>query len=209
MKKIEKTKKPRGGAMKARGRGNPQGPPERGIRGHSSIDQQPGFAKWLEEQLLEEPKPTYDEVAERLKGTGFYASRSALHRYGLKFEVQRREMKILLDKARVLAQEDPETILVLEKATSNLAMTKLFNFLLANAGDDATLGEETLGAMFAAARLQSSSASRERAAVVANGKFRTAMRAMQRALEEKLRSKPEVLKQVLALLDKAHTEVAG
>jgi hypothetical protein len=35
------------------------------------------------------------------------------------------------------------------------------------------------------------------------------MRALQRGLEERLRSKPDVLKEVVKLLDKAHKEIAG
>lgn len=194
---------------KARGRrGNPAGPPKRGVRGHSSIDQQAGFADWLEKQLLEEPRPSYSDIAERLKSTGYYASRSALARWGINFELRRREMKILLEKARVLAAEDPETILLLEKAASNLAETRIFDYLLQSAGDGAKIGEETLGVIFAHAKLQSSSASRERAATVAAGKFRAAMRAIQRGLEEKLRAHPDLLKQFIKLVDKAYEEVA-
>src|SRR6266852_1451999 len=109
-------------------RGNPAGPPKRGRKGHSTIDQQKGFADWLEAQLLDEPRPTYDEMEDRLKKTGFYASRSALARWGLKFEVDRRDMKILLEKARVLANDDdPEDTLRLEKATAKLFATKIFD----------------------------------------------------------------------------------
>jgi Arc/MetJ-type ribon-helix-helix transcriptional regulator len=193
--------------VKKKGRGNPKGPPKRGRRGHSSIDEQKGFADWLDAQLLAEPRPTYAEIGDSLRSSGFYASRSALARYGLAFETRKREMRLLLEKARVLAAEDPETILVLEKATSNLIETKIFDFLLGRT--DAGLDEKDLGVIFAHARLQSSSASRERAAVVASGKFRSAMRALQRSLEEKLRNKPELALQVVALIEKAYTEVAN
>jgi hypothetical protein len=193
-------------AKKKPGRGNPAGPPRRGRNGHSTVDQQAGFAAWLREQLLGDPKPTYDDLVERLKSTGFYASRAALHRWGLKFEVRRAEMQILLEKAAVLAQEDPEKILVLEKATSNLAMTRLYEYILTI--EEGKLGEEALLVMSTAARLQSSSSSRERAASIASGKFRTAMNALRRALEEKLRTRPDVAKVVLELLEKAHGEVA-
>jgi hypothetical protein len=189
-----------------RGRGNPQGPPKRGRRGHPVVDQQPGFSEWLKNQLLEEPKPTYDDIADRLKSTGFYASRSALARWGIKFECRRAEMQILLEQAEVLAQEDPERILQLEKATSNLGMTKLLSYL--QDPEKQKLGEDVLGAIFAAARLQSSSASRERAQAIANGKFRTAMNAMRRALENKLLGKPELAKELLQILEKAHAEVS-
>lgn len=189
------------------GRGNPAGPPKRGRRGHSAVDTQQGFAEWIDQQLLEDPRPTYDEIAEMVKSTGFYASRSALARYGMAFETRKREMKLLLEKARVLAAEDPETILVLEKATSNLIETKIFDYLLSQP-HDGKFGEETLGVIFAHSRLQSSSASRERASVVASGKFRSAMRAMLRSLEEKLRTKPELARQVVALIEKSFAEIS-
>jgi Arc/MetJ-type ribon-helix-helix transcriptional regulator len=201
-KRTLKTVKPRS----KKPRGNPNGPPVRGRRNRSTIDQQVGFADWLETQLLEVPKPTYEDIEQRLKATGFYASRSALSRWGLKFDVRRREMKILLEKARILASEDPETILVLEKATSNLAETKLFEFLLGH--DKDSLDENALSVIFAHSRLQSSSASRERAATVAGGKFRAAMTALKRSLDEKLRSKPEIAKIVVELIDKSYAEVS-
>lgn len=201
---AERKAKPKAGAK--RGRGNPAGLPKQGRRGHSTIDQQAGFAEWLRAQLLEEPKPTYDDIAARLKSTGFYASRSALHRWGLKFEIRRAEMQILLEQAQVLAQEDPERILQLEKATSNVAMTRLLRYL--QDPETEKLDESVLGAMFAAARLQSSSASRERAQTVANGKLRTAKRLMQRSLEEQLRKKPALLRDFLAVMEAAFKEVS-
>jgi hypothetical protein len=187
-----------------KGRGNPAGPPTRGVRGHSTIAQQQGFAEWLETQLLEDPRPTYDEIAERLRSTGFYASRSALSRYGLKFSGRIAETKILLDQARALAgEDDPESTLALEKAISKLAATKMFQQLLG----ETPLTEQELLLIATFSRLQSSSSSRERATTAAAGKFKAALRVLERGLVEKLKSDPTQLRQVLTLLRKSREEV--
>jgi hypothetical protein len=184
-------------------RGTPGGPPVRGVRGRSTVSEQEGFALWLEDQLLEVPRPSYSDIAERMKATAFYASRSALARYGLQFEARKREIKLLLEQARILAAENEETILTLEKATSNLAETKLFKFLLEH---DKELDEQVLGAIATHSRLQASSAARERATTVAAGKFTAAMRALQRKLEEYLARDPATQRKVVQMLEAVHKE---
>lgn len=196
------TKKP----TTKRGKGNPAGPPVRGRRGHSSIDQQKGFTEWLERQLLEEPRPTYEEIVERAKATGYYASRSALWRFGIKFEAMRIEMKRLIDQARVLASEDPEHVLEVEKALSQLATVKMFEQLLA--AGDRELGKDELALVFAHSKLQASSAARERTRLAHTRGYKHAARKIRAEMEKLLAKDPALAKKVLATIDRAAKEVA-
>lgn len=174
-------------------------PPVRGRRGHSSIDQQAGLAELLDKWLLEQPKPTFDDMLERLKATGFWVSRSALARYGLKFEMQRRDMKLLLAKARLLAQDDPESVLDLERAIANLANVKLFENLLDPDANKIT--EDAREVMKVAARIASSSSSRERARLAYSRGIKAATAIVKAELEQKFKSNPEALRVVLRALE--------
>lgn len=185
-------------------RKNAKPPAVRGRRGHSSVDQQAGLARLIDEWLLETPKPTYDEMVGRLKGTRYHLSRSSLARYGMQFEIRKREMRLLLDKARALAAEDPESILDLERAISQLAGTKLFSYLLDNA--DKGLDEEQRQAIFAHAKLQSSSAARERARLAYRRKFEHWRKRFIEELQEALKADPKALKIVLRAIERTSQE---
>ncbi len=185
-------------------RGNPAGPPKRGRRGHPTVKAQAGFEEWLDELLAKEPDLTHDELLDRMKGTGYSASRSSLNRWVIEQKKRQREMADLLKVAKALSSEDTEDTLALEKATAKLATTRMFQHLLEDAGTD--VGEAMLDLVSAFARLQSSSASRERAATVVHGKYKAALRSLQRGFEEQLRNDPHTLKKVLAMLQKVFGE---
>lgn len=182
-------------------RKNAKPPAVRGRRGHSSIDQQKGLAEKIDAMLMQSPRPTYDEMIEQLRATGFWVSRSSLARYGMKFEIRRREMKLLVDKARLLSQDDPESVLELERAIANLANVKIFESLLDP--NENVITEAERDVMNVAARIASSSSSRERAKLAFTRGIKAASQMLRNEMEKALKSEPEALKIVLRAIDRA------
>lgn len=185
-------------------RGSPTGPPVRGRRGHSTIDQQKGFAAWLDSQLLEQPKPTYDEIVERLKGTGFYASRAALARYGVEFEIRRREAKLVAERALILASDqDANARLAIETAIGNLAAEKVLTAL----EETKTIDENTQISIDLGAKIIKASALREKTKHAINRGIRQAAAMIRAEMEKLLAEDPPLLEKVLAIINRAEQEV--
>jgi len=170
---------------------------------------QVGFEGWLDELLAKEPDLTHDQLLDRMKGTGYSASRSALNRWTIDRKKRQREMAELLEVARQLSSDDPDDSLALEKATAQLATTLMFRDIITRAGSGGIVGEADLKLIATFARLQSSSSSRERAATVVHGKYRAALRSLQRGFEEQLKNDPHTLKKVLAMLQKVFGQEAA
>lgn len=178
--------------------------PVRGTRGHSAIDQQKGLREFIDAMLAETPRPTYDQMQDRLKATGFWISRSALARYGLEFEFQRGELRQLLEKAKLLRSEDPDDILALEDAITGVINTKFLEGLLEK---DKKLSKEDLALAFAHARLQSSSAQRERVRLAVTRGVNSAVRLIRAELSELLKADGELLARVLTKLEQARQKL--
>lgn len=196
---------PKGVKAKAKRRGSATGPPVRGRRGHSTIDQQAGFAEWIDRQLLMVPKPTYDQMLERLRSTGFYASRAALARYGFEFEVRRREAKLIADRAVILASDqDANTRLALETAIGNIAAEKVFTALESNT----SITESTQESIDLGAKLIKASALREKTKHAINRGIRAAAAMIRAEMQKLLGEDPALLKKILAIIDRAEQEVA-
>jgi len=188
-------------------RGNPAGPPERGRRGHSTVKRQKGFEKWLENLLAQEPDITYDELALRVAAeTRFKASKSALNRWGLQRDRVLAESRTLLAIASEVSIDDPEQVLTLQKAATQLATLRGFRFLLGRDGPG--ISEDEIEVHKSIARLTSSSATAERAQAVVHGKYEQAKRAIESALHDLLRADPMLAKRVLANIEKAFKKVA-
>lgn len=179
-------------------------PAVRGRRGHSRISREQGLSEYIDAMLLEVPRPTYEEMAERIRTSGWRdVSTSAIQRYGMKFEIRRREMRLLLEQASLLASDsNPESVLDLERAIANLANTKIYKNLLDPVNE---IDEATREIMTVASRLQSSSSSRERARLAYSRAVKTAVTMIKAEMERVLKRKPEALKIVLRAIDEVET----
>jgi hypothetical protein len=180
-------------------RGNPDGPPVRGRRGHKTVDQQKGFRAWLEKTLLENPGITYDQLVEELKGSGYYAARSTLAREGLDFEITRAETRILGRKARIIAGDDEDDGLTFERASSRLAVAELLDHQL----NKTTPTEDEFRRYKAIAVLQSSAATALRAMVMKDGKVRAAVSLFVDFLTDQFKNDAHTLKKIHAGVKKA------
>jgi hypothetical protein len=186
----------------------PSKPPSvRGVRGRRVIDQQAGLRDLIDSWLLETPRPTYDEMLERLKGTAYYLKRSTLARYGLEFEIKRRELALFADQARIVAQDDPDSVLELERAIANLANVKIFKNLLDPERNP--IAEVDREIITVAARMQSSSSSRERARLAHSRGYKAAMAKLKEELEQILKDDPAALRAVLRKMNEQKRLLEG
>lgn len=199
-----KTRARKGTAKPAQKKRAAAGPTVRGRRGHLAIDQQAGLRELIDSWLAETPKPSYDEMLERIKGTGFRIARSTLARYGWEFEFRQGELRQLLEKAKMLRSEDPDDVLALEDAISGVLNTKFLEGLLE---PDKKVSKEDLALAFAHARLQSSSAQRERVRLAVTRGVNAAVRLIRAELSELFKSDPKLLAAVLAKLEQAQQKL--
>lgn len=192
---------------KRKGRGDPKGPRKRGIRGHRVIDQQQGLSELIDSMLLAKPRPTYKEIVERLEGSGFRIARSTLARYGYEFEITKREQRLLVEMARMLASEDPDSILELERAIAQLANVRIFKALLDPSDKEAAIKDADLDLMNVASRLQSSSSARERARMAHNRGVKAAHARLVAEIQKTLKGTPELRDKLIAKANEAAKEI--
>ncbi|MBI5561307.1 MAG: DUF3486 family protein [Deltaproteobacteria bacterium] len=107
---------------------------------------------------LATPGVTYDDIVGWLKGKGYEISRSAVGRYGKDFLSRLERLKEVEQKARAIVAEAGDG-LPMEEAVSKVFTEKVLSHLLEL--DDLT-GQKFGSLMAAFAKLQSSSAQRER-----------------------------------------------
>lgn len=185
---------------KKRRRGSPSGPPVRGRRGHSTVDQQAGFREYLIDLHLERPKLTLDDKLDRIKGSGFYISRTALARWGLGWEIEKARKDLITEMARDYTSGD-DSILDVETATSNLAQTKILEHLIENAGGEFQEKDVALLTLFH--KLQTSASARERAKLAFNRGVKAAVGQIREEMLKILRKDPETLRRVLRAIEQA------
>ena len=187
-----------------KGRGNPAGPPVRGIRNHSTVDQQEGFREFLKELLQIRPKLTLNEMLERVKKTNYWISRSSLARFGFEFEIERAKRELITDMAEAYSR-DGESILDVETAIANLGQTKILAELLDEEKAQATLDKRAIDLLSLFHRLQTSSSARERAKLAHNRGVKTAAATIREEMMKILKKDPNTLGTVLRAIEQAST----
>lgn len=83
----------------------------------------------LNERLVKGRFAGYVELAEWLTGKGFEISKTALHRYGQKFEDKLAALKIATDQARAVVDASPDDDGAMNEALMRLIQEKLFSIL--------------------------------------------------------------------------------
>jgi len=180
-------------------------PEPRGRRGHKAVNEQPGLREWLKERLLRRPRPTLDEIMKELEGTDYSVGRTAVWEFEVAFELEKARLEHVLDLAKKFnATIESSEILDVETAIANFGSTKLFDELLAKAGEPSGLTVADMLTLFS--KLQSSSSQRERTKfAVDRGVKRTAAH-IRREMQELLQKQPDLLKRMLAVVDQAAAE---
>jgi hypothetical protein len=83
----------------------------------------------LNERLVKGRFAGYVELAEWLTGKGFEISKTALHRYGQKFEDKLAALKLATDQARAVVDAAPDDDGAMNEALMRLIQEKLFGIL--------------------------------------------------------------------------------
>lgn len=84
----------------------------------------------LNERLVKGRFSGYDELTQWLKDQGLEISRSALHRYGQKFEDKLAALKLSTDQARAVVTASPDDEGAMNEALMRLIQEKLFGILI-------------------------------------------------------------------------------
>lgn len=84
----------------------------------------------LESRLIQGGFAGYSELAEWLEAQGFAISKSAIHRFGQKFEDRVQALKLATGQARALVEASPDDEGAVGEALMRLVQEKLFGILL-------------------------------------------------------------------------------
>lgn len=84
----------------------------------------------LERRLLGQAFGGYDELVEWLGGQGYEISRSAVHRFGQRFEERAKALRLVTEQAKVLVEAAPDDESAVSEALIRLTQEKCFTLLL-------------------------------------------------------------------------------
>ncbi len=86
--------------------------------------------EWLDNYLADNGFKDYQSLSDELKGRGFVISKSAVHRYGQKFEDRLASLKMVTEQSRAIVMANPDDDNSVNDALMRLTQEKLFGILL-------------------------------------------------------------------------------
>jgi len=86
--------------------------------------------EWLDTALVEGNFSGYESLVAELRTRGCEVSKSALHRYGSKFEERMAQLRMATDQARAVVQASPDDAGDMTEALMRLVQNKVFNVLV-------------------------------------------------------------------------------
>ncbi|NDV20869.1 DUF3486 family protein [Pseudodesulfovibrio sp. JC047] len=97
----------------------------------SAVDMLPKEVKeWLDRALADGGFADYRLLADELKDRGFEISKSAVHRYGQKFEDRLASLKLVTEQSRAIVLANPDDDNAINDALMRLTQEKLFGILM-------------------------------------------------------------------------------
>lgn len=142
------------------------------IRRHSKVSALPQEVREAVHRAILAGR-TYEEIVEHLRGLADQGeiapeevpSRSGLGRYGKEFLARMERLRIVQEQARAIVEEAAGSGLVLEEAATSLALNEIMTLMMIPKGGETLTPHVVAQIATAIARLQSSSATRERARI--------------------------------------------
>ena len=86
--------------------------------------------KWLDKALVDNNFSGYETLASELRARGYEISKSAVHRYGQKFEERLNALKLVSEQARAVVESAPDEEGAVNDALVRLTQEKMFSILL-------------------------------------------------------------------------------
>jgi hypothetical protein len=90
----------------------------------------PELKAWLDAELLKRGFADYVQLAADLQAKGAELSKSAIHRYGSKFEQRMAQLKVSTEQARAVVAASPDDEGAMNEALIRLTQDKLFGVLV-------------------------------------------------------------------------------
>jgi len=193
---------------KRKPRGNPDGPPVRGVKGHGTIDSNPDLAKVVKDVYFAHPEWSIEEkldwIHDQHEAFRTSLSWSALQRWYDKFEQELIEQETMLSLARALKANIEEDGLMLTSVAGELAQSMVFKSLLSGQ----ILSKEDQVKVNLQSRLNSSAASRERARRSVEKDIRRGAERMKEDLRKELKHHPELAEKLAKIIDARTDQLA-
>ncbi|MDD3310966.1 DUF3486 family protein [Pseudodesulfovibrio sp.] len=97
----------------------------------SAVDTLPKEVKeWLDRALAANGFADYQLLSDELRGRGYEISKSAVHRYGQKFEERLASLKLVTEQSRAIVEANPDDDNAINDALMRLTQEKLFALLM-------------------------------------------------------------------------------
>ena len=97
----------------------------------AAVDTLPQEVKaWLDRALAESGFADYQLLSDELKARGYEISKSAVHRYGQKFEERLASLKLVTEQSRAIVEANPDDDNAINDALMRLTQEKLFGLLM-------------------------------------------------------------------------------
>ncbi len=154
---------------------------------------------------------TYDDIANFLNDQGFEIHKSSVGRYSRDFLANLERIKIIKEQAKAIVdirQDSPAT--EMGEAASMIAMNLVMEALMeANAKGAEGLDKKIIAAMNALAKLEKSGVAREKLKYDFTKGVDAALSKLKESLKAELHANPELLDQVIRLVDQTKEQVTA
>lgn len=151
---------------------------------------------------------TYDDVVAFLKNHGHEISRSSVGRYGKNFLARLERLKVVRDQAKAIIDDNPDRPSTEVAEAANLLGTQVIMERLMELELDDLQGEKVTELLKALSQLERSAVSREKLKFEFTRGVDAATTKIKEALRKELASKPELMRQVIDLVDQTKEQIA-
>lgn len=158
-------------------------------------------------KLLATPGVTYESIVGWLRDKGHEIGKSSLQRYGSDFLSRMERLKVVQDQARaIMAESNGQPVTEMAEAANQLAMQLVMEHLMEV---DSLEGEKITEILKALARLEQSGVRREELKLRFTKGVDEATTKIKDALRKELEANPELLNQMLDLVERAKDQVVS
>lgn len=175
-------------------------------RKHFKIDTLPEEVREAVNKLLTDGF-TYQQIADYLRKMGHEVGTSSVGRYSREFLARLERLKVAKDQARAIVQEmgdGPAT--EMHEAANQLAVQMVMETLMEVTSLE---GEKVADLLKALAQLERSAVSREKLKYDMDQGIRAAMERLKKELRQVLTGHPDLLAQIMELVDRTQEQGAG
>lgn len=174
-------------------------------RKHRKIDKLPPEIIAAINDAIVNKRKTYKEIEQWLRSDGYNISKSGVQRYGQEFLKKLENISIAREQAKTIIETSVGLKTEMSEATSTVAFQLLMEMLINTDADK--VDKTTLTAIKTLASLENSTVSRKKLKLSYDKGIRAAAAEIKEELKNELKEYPDLMKQMLKLVDNAKSRL--